>query len=94
MITAEQIHEAVAHAAEAAWSKDATWKEVVAAAINAWAGIELRTFIDPVEKHCGMNYAALPIPPEPVSQKPRRHLDEMRGMFTEAYKNNRRPRDE
>jgi hypothetical protein len=36
MITAEQIPEAVAHAAEAAWSKDATWKEVVAAALNAW----------------------------------------------------------
>jgi hypothetical protein len=36
MITAEQIPEAVAHAAESAWSTDATWKEVVAAALNAW----------------------------------------------------------
>jgi hypothetical protein len=35
MITAEQIHEAVAHAAEAKWSKGATWKEVVAAVLNA-----------------------------------------------------------
>jgi hypothetical protein len=35
MITAEQIPEAVAHAAESAWSKDATWKEVVAAVLNA-----------------------------------------------------------
>ena len=36
MITAEQIPEAVAHAAESEWSRGATWKEVVAAAINVW----------------------------------------------------------
>ena len=58
MITAEQIPEAVAHAAESAWSKDATWKEVVAAAINAWQGTELGTEIDPQEKHF---YVAFPI---------------------------------
>lgn len=58
MITAEQIPEAVAHAAEAAWSKGATWKEVVAAAFNAWRGVEFCTEIDPEEKHF---YVAIPI---------------------------------
>jgi hypothetical protein len=41
MITAEQIPEAVAHAAESAWSKDATWKEVVAEVLNACDVVEL-----------------------------------------------------
>ena len=39
MLKAEQVPETVAHVAEAAWSKDATWQQIIAAAINAWPGM-------------------------------------------------------
>lgn len=40
MLKAEQVPETVAHVAEAAWSKDATWQQIIAAVINAWPGME------------------------------------------------------
>ena len=40
MLKAEQVPETVAHVAEAAWSKDATWQQIIAAAINAWPGMQ------------------------------------------------------
>lgn len=36
MLKAEQVPETVAHAAEAAWSKGATWQQIVAAALDVW----------------------------------------------------------
>lgn len=39
MLKAEQVPETVAHVAEAAWSKDATWQQIIAAALNAWPGM-------------------------------------------------------
>ena len=41
MLKAEQVPETVAHVAEVAWSKDATWQQIIAAAINAWPGMEI-----------------------------------------------------
>ena len=34
MLKAEQVPETVAHVAEVAWSKDATWQQIIAAAIG------------------------------------------------------------
>jgi glucose-6-phosphate dehydrogenase assembly protein OpcA len=61
MITAEQIPEAVAHAAESTWSKDATWKEVVAAAFNAWPHHERRRWTVPFVTPSECDAIILPI---------------------------------
>jgi hypothetical protein len=55
-------------------------RAAIAAALNAWPGA--------APKLDG-RYLLLPLP-----QEPRRTLDEMRGVFEEAYKSNRKPRDE
>ncbi len=58
MLKAEQVPETVAHVAEAAWSNDATWQQIIAAVINAWpgAGIEM-VFVEE-------DYVILPLPKE------------------------------
>lgn len=58
MIKPEQVPETVAHAAEAAWSKDATWQQIVAAAINAWPGMEIEMVFAEDE------FLILPLPKE------------------------------
>ena len=56
MLKAEQVPETVAHVAEVAWSKDATWQQIIAAAINAWPGMEIEMVF--VEE----DYLILPLP--------------------------------
>lgn len=64
MINPEQVPELAMHAAEAAWSNEATWPQIIAAALNAWPGMKACE-----EDDLGPACLILPLPPPPKGEQ-------------------------